>query len=118
MTMLPLGAPAPHGAFGAMTIAMLGALAASLPVPVLQHTLSWTSQNIVTPLALGVCATMGVIQLGSSEHWRLFPRTYPLMAANGSDPAMRDAALLLGLAVGAGLLALGCWWAGRRRQPA
>ncbi|QNA89478.1 ABC transporter permease subunit [Massilia sp. Dwa41.01b] len=77
VTMLPLGAPAPHGAFGAMTIAMLGALAASLPVLVLQHTLSWTSQNIVTPLALGVCATMGVIQLGSSEHWRLFPGPTP-----------------------------------------
>lgn len=102
----------------AMATALLAALAASLPVLVLQHTLSWTSQNIVLPLALGVCATMGIIQLGSSEFWRFFPWTYPLMAANGSDPAMRQAALVLGLGSGLVLLALGCWWAGRRRQPA
>jgi len=102
----------------AMATALLAALAASLPVLVLQHTLSWTSQNIVLPLALGVCATMGIIQLGSSEYWRFFPWTYPLMAANGSDPAMRQAALVLGLGSGLVLLALGCWWAGRRRQPA
>ncbi|WP_305822105.1 ABC transporter permease [Massilia brevitalea] len=102
----------------AMATALLAALAASLPVLVLQHTLSWTSQNIVLPLALGVCATMGIIQLGSSEYWRFFPWTYPLMAANGSDPAMRQAALVLGLGSGLVLLALGCWWAGHRRQPA
>lgn len=115
---LPLGAAPPQGAsVETMALALLAALAASLPVLVLQHTLSWSSQNIVLPLALGVCATMGVTQLGSSEHWRLFPWTYPLMASNGSDPAMRQAALVLGLASGAALLALGCWWAGRRRQP-
>lgn len=123
---LPLGGAAPGDSSStigspmawSMAWSLLAALAASLPVLVLQHTLSWTSQNIVLPLALGVCATMGIIQLGSLEYWRFFPWTYPLMAANGSDPAMRQAALVLGLASGAVLLALGCWWAGRRRQPA
>jgi len=115
---LPLGGAAPGNPALAMAGALLAALAASLPMLVLQHSLSWASQNIVLPLAAGICATMGIIQLGSSDYWRLFPWSYPLMAANGSDPAMRQAALVLGLAVGAGLLALGCWWAGRRRQPA
>lgn len=119
---LLLGGAAPGDVASSMAWPMAGgllaALAACLPVLVLQHTLGWSSQNIVLPLALGVCATMGIIQLGSSEYWRFFPWTYPLMAANGSDPAMRQTALVLGLAGGAVLLALGCWWAGRRRQPA
>jgi lantibiotic transport system permease protein len=115
---LPLGAGASPLPALSMSGAMLAALAASLPILVLQHTLSWASQNIVLPLAAGVCATMGIVQLGSSEHWRLFPWSYPLMAANGSDPAMRASALLLALSSGAALLLLGCWWAGRRRQPA
>jgi len=115
---LPLGGGAPGSPALSMAGAMLAALAASLPILVLQHSLSWASQHIVLPLAAGVCATMGIIQLGSSEHWRLFPWAYPLMAANGSDPAMRQAALVLSLVTGAALLALGCWWAGRRRQPA
>jgi hypothetical protein len=101
----------------AMAVALGAALAASLPILVMQHGLSWASPNIVLPLAVGVCATMGVTQIGSSGYWRLFPWSYPVMASNGSSPAMRDAALVLGLASGAALLALGCWWAGRRRQP-
>jgi hypothetical protein len=118
VSLLPLGGTAPGQPAWTMAGALLAALAASLPMLVLQHSLSWASQNIVVPLAAGVCATMGIVQLGSSAYWRVFPWSYPLMAANGSDPAMRRAALLLGLAVGAVLLGLGCWWAGRRRQPA
>lgn len=102
----------------AMAWSLAAALAASLPVLVLQHWISWSSQHIVLPLAVGVCATMGIVQLGSSDYWRLFPWSYPLMAANGSDPAMRATALMLGLGLGAALLALGGWWAGYRRQPA
>lgn len=102
----------------AMAVALLAALVGSLPILVLQHSLSWASQSIVVPLVVGVCATMGIVQLGSSEYWRFFPWSYPLMAANGSDPAMRREALVLGLTGGMVLLALGCWWAGRRRQPA
>jgi len=111
-------AAAQAGPMLAMGRSLLAALAASLPVLVLQHTLSWTSQHIVLPLATGVCATMGIIQLGSSAYWAWFPWSYPLMAANGGDPAARTMALLLGLVVGALLLALGGWWAGYRRQPA
>lgn len=116
--MLPLGSGAPGRPAWDMAGALLAALAASLPILVLQHSLSWASPNIVTPLAAGVCATMAIVQLGSSSYWRLFPWSYPLMAASGSDPALRHSALVLGVSVGAVLVALGCWWAGRRRQPA
>jgi hypothetical protein len=115
---LPLGGSAPGDPALSMAGALLAALAASLPMLVLQHSLSWASRNIVLPLAGGVCATMGIVQLGGSEYWRLFPWSYPLMAANGGDPALRHTALAIGLSSGAALLALGCWWAGRRRQPA
>ena len=101
-----------------MAGALLAALLASLPILVLQHSLSWASQNIVLPLAVGVCATMGIIQLGSSEYWRLFPWSYPIMASNGGDLELRDTALTFGLSGGVALFALSVWWAGRRRQPA
>lgn len=114
--LLPGSAPAAPAM--AMAQSLLAALAACLPVLVLQHSLGWSSQNIVLPLAVGVCATMGIIQLGSSAYWRLFPWSYPLMATNGSDLAMREQALALGLGAGVALLALGCWWAGYRRQAA
>lgn len=115
---LPLGGSAPGAPAWSMAGALLAALAARLPMLVLQHALSWASQNIILPLAVGVCATMGIIQLGSAEYWRFFPWSYPLMAASGSDHAMRLTALALGLTGGVGLFVLGCWFAGRRRQPA
>jgi hypothetical protein len=87
---------------------------ASLPVLVIQHAIAWRYANIVLPLGIGVCATMGIIQLGSSEYWRFFPWTYPLMAANGSASAMQETALTLALLSGLPLLALTSYWLGRR----
>jgi hypothetical protein len=87
---------------------------ASLPVLVLQHAVAWRYANFVLPLGIGVCATMGIIQLGSSEYWRFFPWTYPLMAANGSASSMQATALTLALILGLPLLAVSSYWLGKR----
>ena len=96
----------------AWTVAKI--MIASLPVVLIQHTVSWRSQNIVLPLAVGVCATMGIAAIGSSEYWSYFPWSYILMAANGSDEGMQMTALRLALLVGAPLLAASSFWLGRR----
>lgn len=87
---------------------------ASLPVLVIQHAIAWRYANMVLPLGIGVCATMGIIQLGSSEYWRFFPWTYPLMAGNGSTSSMQTTALTLALVLGLPLLALTSYWLGKR----
>ena len=78
---------------------------ACLPVLVIQHAVSWRFQNLVLPLAIGVIATMGITQIGSSEHWVWYPWSYSLMAVNGSEAARQHSALLLAAAVGTALLA-------------
>lgn len=78
---------------------------ACMPVLMIQHALSWRVRNLVLPLAVGVMATMGITQIGSSEHWVWYPWSYALMAANGSDPAMQSQALMLAAGVGAALFA-------------
>ncbi len=87
---------------------------ACLPVLMIQHAVSWRVRNLVLPLAVGVMATMGITQIGSSEHWVWYPWSYALMAANGSDPAMQSQALMLAAAVGAGLFALTAYVLGGR----
>ena len=82
---------------------------ACLPVVVIQHAVSWRFANIVLPLGLGIVATMGILQLGSSKYWVWFPWSYPLMATNGSDTAMQLQAVALALGVAGGALALGMW---------
>jgi lantibiotic transport system permease protein len=89
---------------------------ACLPVIVVQHVVSWRFSHIVAPLALGVCATMGIIQLGSSVYWRYFPWSYSLMAANGGSPAMQILAMQLAVGVAASLFALALYWVGRTEQ--
>ena len=108
------GAPV-KGAFAFPVLAMLAKVSlACLPVLLIQHAVSWRFRNLVLPLALGVIATMGVTQIGSSEYWAWYPWTYPLMAANGSDTAMQSHALLLAAGVGAALFALTALVLGRR----
>jgi len=85
-----------------------------VPVVVIQHALSWRFQNLVLPLAVGVIATMGIIQIGSSAHWVWYPWTYPLMGMAGGDIGKQDQALLLSAAVGAALFAASAWLLGRR----
>lgn len=87
-------------------LALLKICLACLPVLIIQHAVSWYYANIVAPLALGVCATMAVLQLGNSEYWVYFPWSYSLMASNGSSPAMQQQALLLASASAVVLYAL------------
>jgi hypothetical protein len=95
------------GAFAFPLLAMFGKVTlACIPVVLIQHAVSWRVRNLVLPLALGVIATMGVSQIGSSEHWIWYPWTYALMAANGSDVAKQTHALLLAGGVGAVLFAV------------
>lgn len=105
--LLALGGAPVKGAFAFPVLAMLAKVSlACLPVLLIQHAVSWRFRNLVLPLALGVIATMGVTQIGSSGYWAWYPWTYPLMAANGSDTAMQSHALLLAAGVGAALFAL------------
>lgn len=107
--------PTPPGMFDFSLGPALAAVSlACLPVVLIQHALSWRVANFVLPLAVGICATMGIIQLGSSEYWLYFPWSYSLMAANGSAPEARRLALLLAAGLALALLAWTTWRAGRR----
>lgn len=100
------GAPL-DGAFAFPMLAMLAKTAlACLPVVLIQHAVSWRVRNLVLPLALGVVATMGITQVGSSTYWVWYPWSYALMALNGSDAAKQSLALLLAAGVGAALFAV------------
>jgi hypothetical protein len=96
---------------------LLKILVACLPVVVIQHAISWRFANIVAPLALGVIATMGILQIGSSKNWVYFPWSYSLMASNGSESAMQSQAIGLALIVAAVSLLLSVYWLSRREIP-
>ena len=85
-----------------------------LPVVAIQHAVSWRFQNIVLPLAIGVIATMGITQIGSSSSWVYYPWAYSLMAINGSESANQEQALMLAAGVGTALFALTALVLGRR----
>lgn len=89
---------------------------ASLPVIMIQHYVSWRFPNIVAPLALGVGATMGIIQLASSRHWPYFPWTYSLMAGNGSNPERQMLALQLGLGLAVLIFGISLYWSGKQEM--
>jgi hypothetical protein len=109
------GASNMQAAFDPAQLSMMGLMClASLPVVMIQHAVSWRSPNLVLPLAIGVVATMGITQIGSSKEWVYYPWTYPMMAAHGSDPLMQMKALMLALAVAAVLFALSTVILGRR----
>ncbi|MES2760257.1 MAG: ABC transporter permease [Pseudomonadota bacterium] len=103
------------GAFVFPMLAFWGKVSlACVPVLMIQHAVSWRVRNLVLPLAVGVMATMGITQIGSSEHWVWYPWSYALMAVSGSDPAMRSQALLIAAGVGAVLFALSAFLLGTR----
>ena len=103
---------------GAVDFAMLPFMAklavSCLPVIAIQHAVSWRFQNIVLPLAIGVIATMGITQIGSSSSWVYYPWAYSLMAINGAESASQDQALMLAAGVGAALFAASALVLGRR----
>ena len=103
------------GAFQVELLTMLGKVALTcLPVLVIQHAISWRFQNLVLPLAVGVVATMGVQQIGSSTYWVWYPWSYPVMAMLGSDVAKQQHAMMLAALVGAALMAFSAVVLGRR----
>lgn len=81
-----------------------------LPILIIQHAISWRYGNIVAPLALGVIATMGISQIGSSDYWVYYPWSYMTMSNMGSDSSMQLQAvwLALGTAVFA-IIATSIW---------
>lgn len=87
---------------------------ACIPILVIQHAISWRFSNIVFPLATGVIATMGIVQLGSSKYWVYYPWSYILMAVNGSSPDMQQQALWLAIALGSILFAVTSYWLGKQ----
>lgn len=109
-----MGASA-QGAFDFAPLPMLAKLAiGSLPVIAIQHAVSWRYQNLVLPLGLGVVATMGITQIGSSRSWMYYPWSYNLMAVNGADIARQQHALILAALTGAALFAVAAFVLGRR----
>ena len=103
------------GAFSIELVTILGKVALTcIPVLVIQHAISWRFQNLVLPLAVGVMATMGVQQIGSSTYWVWYPWSYPVMAMLGSDVAKQQHAMMLAAVVGVGLLAVCAVLLGRR----
>lgn len=89
-----------EGAFGYALFAALPKIAiASLPILVIQHAVSWRFSNMVFGLSLGVVATMGIVQLGSSEYWVWFPWSYMLMSSMGSSLATQQYAIELSILV-------------------
>ncbi len=112
---LGLAGASMDGAFQVELLTMLGKVALTcLPVLVIQHAISWRFQNLVLPLAVGVVATMGVQQIGSSTYWVWYPWSYPVMAMLGSDLAKQQHAMMLAALVGAALMALSAVVLGRR----
>jgi hypothetical protein len=106
----------------AFEVPILAALAkvslSCLPVVLIQHALSWRVANFVLPLGVGVCATMGILQLSNTEYWPYFPWSYSLVASSATDSAAQPLALMLACGVGAVLLVLTTWLAGRREVAA
>ncbi|WP_426102718.1 ABC transporter permease [Massilia sp. TSP1-1-2] len=112
--LLLAGAPM-DGALSIELLTILGKVALTcIPVLVFQHAISWRFQNLVLPLAVGVVATMGAQQIGSSTYWVWYPWSYPIMAMLGSDPAKQQHAMMLAAVVGAALLAVSAILLGRR----
>lgn len=107
---------------GAFDVPLLAPIAkvilACLPVLVIQHAVSWRFQNLVLPLAVGVIATMGITQIGSSSYWVYYPWSYSLMALNGSAEGMQQQALVLATCVGLGLFAVTSVLLGKRETEA
>lgn len=111
-----LGYPIDGVLSGQLAVGLLRILVACLPMLVVQHAISWRFPNIVLPLAVGVIATMGIMQIGSSQYWVYYPWSYVLMAVNGTDTdtQMQQQALLLAAGLGVLLYGLAAVWLGKR----
>ena len=88
----------------------------ALPILIWQHWMSWRVQNIVAPLAIGVVATMGILQIGRSEKWIYYPWSYVMAALNGSSSAMQMQAILLASILALLSLGIFTFWVGRQES--
>ena len=70
-----------------------------LPVILIQHGISWRVPTMIVPLSVGVVATMGIVQIGSSEYWVYYPWSYMLMSSLANDVALRGQAIELSLII-------------------
>ena len=106
----------------AFDVPILSALAklslSCLPVVLIQHALSWRVANFVVPLGVGVCATMGILQLSNTDYWPYFPWSYSLMASSATDTAAQPLALMLAAGMSAFLLVLTTYLVGRQEVTA
>lgn len=101
--------------FNAQAIQLLWAAPlASLPVLVIQHSLSWLFSSIVPPLAIAIIATFAALQLGNSEHWFYLPWAYPLVSTSANSGDAQGVAVTLALVMAAALLLLSFWMLRRR----
>ncbi len=104
-----------EGMFNFEFSAKLGySLFACVAILIIQHIVSWRWTNIVAPLALGVIATMSIVQASSSKFWKYDPWTYILMATNASSETNRVWAIGLSLALAALILACAKLWIDKR----
>jgi hypothetical protein len=111
--------PDAGAAFGVPIVPALAKVSlACLPVVLIQHALSWRVANFVLPLGVGVCATMGILQFSNTDYWPYFPWSYSLLASSASDTSAQPLALMLAAGVGAALLVITTYLAGRREIAA
>jgi hypothetical protein len=86
----------------------------SMPIVMVQHWISWRVQNIVAPLAVGVVATMGIMQIGQSKDWVYYPWAYVMTALNGTAPDIAVRATTLACLVAGVMLLVATYWVGRK----
>ena len=103
LLMTALGAPGETEYGMVLLNAMPALMLTSLPVLIIQHAVSWRFGNIIVPLSVAVMATMGIVQIGSSEYWVWYPWSYMTMSAMGGTEELRHHAVWLSLAVATGL---------------
>lgn len=100
----------PDGGFTFLVRSMSACVVGGMFIMVIHHVLSWTLPSFVFPLGLSIVAVMAVFMVGASEYWVFLPWCWSLLATAGSDPAIGDSAMMLGVTlalIAAPLAALG-----------
>lgn len=97
------------------TTRVLACLAGGGLMIVLHFSLSWVMDSFVFPIAVGVIATMAVLQVASSKYWIWHPWAWSLTAGAASDRSSALLAMALGLGLGLLLAMLAARFARRLR---
>lgn len=88
---------------------------ASWLIVAIHHWVSMRWASFTVALGVAIAATMGIIQIGSSKWWIVYPWTFPLTAASGSDPANQSLAILISV-VGCLVVSVVAGWTVVRRD--